>query len=142
MLLQANVNCFRSHIYLNNRSKQFQTKIWRNYNFFKFLTQLYTHTSFFPPYFSCPFCRFSILVFLTLSFIFSTPSWKWRPALFVLELRHLLLWSYGHSDQVTTLKIALMVSCKIRWCYGSTDNYLCNNLNITISHLNMKIIVP
>ena len=46
-------------------------------------------TRFFPPYFSCPFCRFSILVFLTFSSIFSTPSWKLRSALFVLELRHL-----------------------------------------------------
>ena len=31
-----------------------------------------THASFFAPYFSCPFCRFSILVFLSFSFIFST----------------------------------------------------------------------
>ena len=51
---------------------------------------------FFHPYFACPFCRFSILVFLSFSFIFSTPSWKWRPTLFVLELRHLFLWSSGH----------------------------------------------
>ena len=99
MLLSANVNWFRWEIYLNNRSKQFQTKIWRNYNFFKFLPQLYTYARFFPPYFSCPFCRFSILVFLSFSFIFSTPSWKWRPTLFVLELRHLFLWSSGHSVQ-------------------------------------------
>ena len=42
---------------------------------------------------------FSILVVLSFSFIFSTPSWKWRPTLFVLELRHLFLWSSGHSVQ-------------------------------------------
>ena len=63
------------------------------------MPQLYTYARFFPPYFSCPFCRFSILVFLSFSFIFSTPSWKWRPTLFVLELRHLFLWSSGHSVQ-------------------------------------------
>ena len=59
------------------------------------MPQLYTYARFFPPYFSCPFCRFSILV--SFSFIFSTPSWKWRPTLFVLEIRHLFLWSSGHS---------------------------------------------
>ena len=29
------------------RSKQFQTRIWRNYNFFKFLPQLYTYSEVF-----------------------------------------------------------------------------------------------
>ena len=48
-----------------------------------------TYASFFPPYFSCPFCRFSIFVFLAFSFVFSTLSRKWRRTLFVLELRHL-----------------------------------------------------
>ena len=41
------------------------------------------------PYFSCPFCRFSIFVFVAFSFVFSTLSRKWRRTLFVLELRHL-----------------------------------------------------
>ena len=40
---------------------------------------------------------FYILVFSSFSFIFSTPSWKWRPTLFLLELRHLFLWPSGHS---------------------------------------------
>ena len=57
------------------------------------MPQLYTFARFFPPYFSCPFRRFSILVFLSFSFIFSTPSWKWSPTLFVLELRYLFLCS-------------------------------------------------
>ena len=56
-----------------------------------------TYVSFFPPYVSFPFCRFSIFVFLLFSFIFSYLSRKWRPTLFVLELRHLFLWSSGHS---------------------------------------------
>ena len=47
--------------------------------------------NFFPPYFSCPFCRFSIFVFLAFSFVFSTISWKWRRTLFVLKLRYLFL---------------------------------------------------
>ena len=63
------------------------------------MPQPYAYARFFPPYFSCSFCRFSILVFLTFSFIFSTPSWKWRSTLFVLELRHLFLWFSGHSVQ-------------------------------------------
>ena len=67
------------------------------------MPQLYA--KFFPPYFSCPFCRFSILVFLSFSFIFSTPSWKWRPTLFVLELRHLFLWSSGQSVQKKIVKL-------------------------------------
>ena len=50
-----------------------------------------TYSNFFPPYFSCPFCRFSIFVFLAFSFVFSTLSRKWRRTLFVLELRHLFL---------------------------------------------------
>ena len=58
---------------------------------------MYTYARFFPPYVSCLICRFSVLVFLSFSFIFSTLSWKRRPALFVLELRHLSLWSSGHS---------------------------------------------
>ena len=56
-----------------------------------------TYVSFFPRYFSFPFCRFSIFVFLLFSFIISYLSRKWRPTLFVLELRHLFLWSSGHS---------------------------------------------
>ena len=69
------------------------------------MPQLNTYARFFPPYFSCPFCRFSILVFLTFSFIFSTSSWKWRSTLFVLELRHLFSWSSDHSVQKKIAKI-------------------------------------
>ena len=69
------------------------------------MPQLNTYARFFPPYFSCPFCRFSILVFLTFSFISSTSSWKWRSTLFVLELRHLFSWSSGHSVQKKIAKI-------------------------------------
>ena len=32
---------------------------------------MYTYVSLFPPYFSCPFCRFSIFVFLSFSFVFT-----------------------------------------------------------------------
>ena len=53
------------------------------------MPQMCTYASFFPPYFSCPFCRFSIFVFVAFSFVFSTLSRKWRRTLFVLELRHL-----------------------------------------------------
>ena len=57
-------------IYLNNRSKQFQTKIWRNYNIFEVLRQMCTYASFFPLYFSCPLCRFSTFVFFAVFFYF------------------------------------------------------------------------
>ena len=50
-----------------------------------------TYPNFFPPYFSCPFCMFSIFVFLAFSFVFSALLRKWRRTLFVLELRHLFL---------------------------------------------------
>ena len=50
-----------------------------------------TYANFFLPYFSRPFCRFSIFVFLAFSFVFSTLSRKWRRTLFVRELRHLFL---------------------------------------------------
>ena len=66
---------------------QFQTKIWRNYNIFEVLRQMCMIASFFPPYFSCPFCTFSVFAFWPFSFIFCTLSRKWRPALFVLTLR-------------------------------------------------------
>ena len=69
------------------------------------MPQLYKYARFFLPYFSCPFCRFSILVFLSFSFIFSTPSWKWRPTLFVLELRHLFLRSSGYSVKKKLVKL-------------------------------------
>ena len=47
---------------------------------------------FFPAFFfSCPFCRFSIFVFLAFSFVFFPLSRKWRRTLFVPELRHLVL---------------------------------------------------
>ena len=74
---------------------------------------MYLYARIFPPYFSCPFCRFSILVFLSFSFIFSTPSWKWRPTLFVLELRHLFVWSSSHS--VKKKKIAKLLKKSERW---------------------------
>ena len=55
-----------------------------------------TYAIFFPPYFSCPFCRFSIFAFLAFSFVFSTLSRKWRRTLFVLELRHLFIRYFVH----------------------------------------------
>ena len=61
------------------------------------LPQMYTFARFFPSYFSCPFCRLSIFVFLSFYFMLSTPSWKWRLTPFVLELRRLFSWSSGHS---------------------------------------------
>ena len=76
------------------------------------MPQLYTYARFFPPYFSRPFCRFSFLVFLSFSFIFSTPSRKWRPTLFVLELRHLFWWSSGHSVEK---KIDKLLKKSERW---------------------------
>ena len=48
-----------------------------------------------------------------LFFIFSTPSWKWRPTLFVLELRHLFLWSSGHSAKKK--KSAKLLKKSERW---------------------------
>ena len=74
MLLQANVNWFRYKIYVNNRSKQLKTKIWRNNIFFLIFVPTVHVREVFLPYFFCPFYRFSILVFLTFSFIFSSPS--------------------------------------------------------------------
>ena len=50
------------------------------------------------------------LLFLSFSFVFSTPSWKWRPTLFVLELRHLFLLSSGLSK-----KIAKLLKKSERW---------------------------
>ena len=67
--------------------------------------QLYKYARFFPPYFSCPFFRFSILVFLSFSVFFCTPPWKYSPTLFLLELRHLFLWSSGHSVQKKNAKL-------------------------------------
>ena len=63
MLLQANVNWFRCAIFLNNSSKQFQTKISRKYNIFSFLPQMCTYASFFPPCFSCHCVGFLFLYF-------------------------------------------------------------------------------
>ena len=57
--------------------------------FFKFFPQVCRYANFFPPCFSCPFCRFPVFVFVAFSFVFSTLSQKWRRTLFVLELRHL-----------------------------------------------------
>ena len=55
------------------------------------------YARFFPSYFSCPFCRFSIFVFFPFSIIFFTLSRKWRPTLFALKLRRLFFWFSGHS---------------------------------------------
>ena len=60
------------------------------------MPQLYTARVFFPPYFSCSFCRFFIFVFLPFSFVLSTFSRKWGRALFLLQLRHLFLPYSGH----------------------------------------------
>ena len=59
--------------------------------FFNFCSKCARTRVFFPQYFSCPFCRFSVFVFLPFSFIFSTLSWKWRRTLFALLLRYLCL---------------------------------------------------
>ena len=40
--------------------------------FFNFCSKCARTRVFFPQYFSCPFCRFSVFVFLPFSFIFST----------------------------------------------------------------------
>ena len=52
------------------------------------------------------------------------------------------LWAQLTAFEVTILKIALMVSSKIRWYYCSTANYQCSNFNIITSHLNMNTIAP
>ena len=83
MLLYANSNLFRYEIYLNNRSKKFQTKIWRNYNIFEVLPQMCTYASFFPPYVPCPFCRFSIFVFWPFSLKCPSP-----------KILYFLIWNY------------------------------------------------
>ena len=75
------------------------------------MPQLYTYARFFRPYFSCPFCRFSILVFLTFSFIVSTPSWKWRSTLFVLEPG---IYFYGLLA-IQSKKIAKLLKKSERW---------------------------
>ena len=70
-----------------------------------------TYANFFPPYFSCPFCRFSIFVFLAFSFVFSTLSRKWRRSLFVLELRHLFLRHFVHFVK----EIVKLLKTSERW---------------------------
>ena len=72
---------------------------------------MYTFARSFPSYFSCPFCRFSIFVFLLFYFILSTPSWKWRLALFLLELRHIF---YGLLA-IQSKKIAKFLRKSERW---------------------------
>ena len=98
ILLSASVNWFREETYLNNHSKQFQTKIWTNYNFLKFLPELYTYARFFPPYFSCHFVCFLFWYFYRF-LLFSLFLHHENEGLHcsVLELRHLFLWSSGHS---------------------------------------------
>ena len=71
-----------------------------------------TYANFFPPYFSCPFCRFSIFVFFfAFSFVFSTFSRKWRRTVFVLELRRLFLRYSVHLFKV----IARLLKKSERW---------------------------
>ena len=69
--------------------------------FFNFCSKCARTRVFFPQYFSCPFCRFSVFVFLPFSFIFSTLSRKWRRTLFVLLLRHLfftVFWAFSQRN--------------------------------------------
>ena len=89
---------------INNRSKQFQTKICRKYNFFSFLPQLYTHARFFLPYFSSPFCRFSILVFLSFSFIFSTPLKAYTVCARAQASIFMVFWPLSQNKIVKLLK--------------------------------------
>ena len=96
MLLWANVHWFRQEVYLNNLSKEFQTKILRNYNIFDVLPQICTYASFFPPYFSCPFCRFFKFVFfaqpfLLFSLLLHENEGPHCLCYRVLELKHLFL---------------------------------------------------
>ena len=79
--------------------------------FFNFCSKCARTRVFFPQYFSCPFCRFSVFVFLPFSFIFSTLSRKWRRTLFVLLLRHLFLRYSGHLVK----EIAKLLKTSERW---------------------------
>ena len=79
--------------------------------FFNFCSKCARTRIFFPQYFSCPFCRFSVFVFLPFSFIFSTLSRKWRRTLFVLLLRHLFLRNSGHLVK----EIAKLLKTSERW---------------------------
>ena len=67
-------------------------------------------------YFFFFFFSFVCLLFFFLPFfffIFCTLSRKWRPALFVLTLRHLFLQSYGHS---VTVSAKLLNKCeRYKW---------------------------
>ena len=60
-----------------------------------------TYASFFPPYFSCPFCRFSIFVFfcrfLLISLLLHENEGVHCLCCRALELRHLFLRFSGHS---------------------------------------------
>ena len=98
-------------------SKQFQTKIWRNYNIIEVLPQVRMNASFFPAIFFLPFLYFFYFLFVfffcRFFFIFCTLSRKWRPALFVLTLRHLFLRSSGHS--VTEIAKLLNKSEWYKW---------------------------
>ena len=69
--------------------------------------------------FFASFCRFSIFVLLLFSVIFSTPSRKWRPTLFVLELRHLFLCSSRHSIK----EISKLLRKSERWVNWSGQKY-------------------
>ena len=65
--------------------------------FFNFCPNCTNTRDFSRHIFPAHFVTFLFLVFVSFSFIFSTPSWKWRPTLFVLDLGHLCLWSSGYS---------------------------------------------
>ena len=104
-------NWFTYEIFLNNRSKQFQTKIWTKYNIFLLFAPECMHASFFPTIFFCPFCRFSIFVFLPFSFVSSTLSRKWRHTLFLLQLRHLFLRYSGHLVKEITKLLKTTERC-------------------------------
>ena len=87
MLLWANVHWFRKEIYLNNLSKEFQTKNFEKLQYFwSFSPDLHV-CEFFPPHFPAHFVGFLNCFFffcLAFSFIFSITSRKRRPTLFVL----------------------------------------------------------
>ena len=103
--------------YLNNLSKHIQTKLWRNYNIFEVLPQMCMNASFFPAIFFLPILYvFFFSFFFPFSFIFCTLSRKWRPALFVLTLRHLFSRSSGHS--VTEIAKLLNKSQRYKWTSG------------------------
>ena len=120
MLLWANVHWFRKEIYLNNLSKEFQTKILRNYNIFEVLPHICTYTSFSPPYFPAHFVGFFYCFFFLPSLFFSLLLHEneglhclcYR----ALELRHLFLRSSGYS--IKEIGKLLKKSERFKWTSG------------------------